>query len=83
MGEGTDEAETDESEEPAAPSRKIPSMSGRRDLEMDVIGWIIFIGMVILLIPLIPFVVLLVIVSKLLGLGRERGLSWQGRLNGA
>ena len=69
----------DESEESPGvldPRTVRPTMHGRRDLEMDAAGWLIFIGMFILLIPLIPAIVLVVIVSKLLGLGRPRRLSW-------
>ena len=36
----------------------------RADAEMDAIGWTIFLGMVILLVPLLPFIILVWLVTK-------------------
>jgi len=38
----------------------------RTDAEMDAIGWSVFLGMVILLLPLLPFLLLLWLVTKVL-----------------
>ena len=37
------------------------------DQEMDLIGWLVFLGMAIVLIPLLPVILVLWLVSKLLG----------------
>lgn len=74
-----DEDEPDEEDGQDAavdPRERLPTMTGRRDLEMDAIGWLIFASLLILMIPLLPAVVLAIILTKLLGLtGRDR-LSW-------
>lgn len=36
-----------------------PPYVGRRDVEMDVIGWGYFLAILILLVPLLPFIVIL------------------------
>jgi len=38
----------------------------RADAEMDAIGWAMFLGMVILFVPLLPFIVLIWVVVKVL-----------------
>ncbi|RCU46554.1 hypothetical protein DU504_04060 [Haloplanus salinus] len=38
----------------------------RADAEMDAVGWTIFLGMVILFIPLLPLIVLVWLITKLL-----------------
>lgn len=43
-----------------------PEYVGRDDVEMDVIGWGIFLGLVVLLVPLLPFLVILWVVGKVL-----------------
>ena len=43
-----------------------PGYGGRDDVEMNTIGWAIFVGLLILLVPLLPFLVVLWVVSKLL-----------------
>ena len=43
-----------------------PGYRGRDDVEMNTIGWALFLGVVILLVPLLPFLVVLWVVSKLL-----------------
>lgn len=35
--------------------------------EMDVIGWLVFLGMVVVLLPLLPVILLLWLVSKVTG----------------
>ncbi len=73
-------AEADESaaDESATEDLRIgrPTIHGRRDFEMDVIGWGIFIILIVLMLPLLPALVLVVIVAKLLRLGTPRRLSW-------
>jgi hypothetical protein len=36
----------------------------RADAEMDAIGWTMFLGMLILLVPLLPFIVLVWLITK-------------------
>ena len=43
-----------------------PGYRGRDDTEMNTIGWALFLGVVILLVPLLPFLVVLWVVSKVL-----------------
>jgi len=38
----------------------------RADTEMDAIGWTIFLGMLILLVPLLPFLFLVWLITKVL-----------------
>ena len=38
----------------------------RADAEMDAIGWTVFLGMVILFVPLLPFVLLVWVITKIL-----------------
>jgi hypothetical protein len=45
-----------------------PSYLGRHDAEMDVIGWSYFLGLLILLVPLLPFILILWVGNKLLKL---------------
>lgn len=54
----------------------VPTMQGRRDLEMNVIGWLLFIGLLIVMIPLLPAIILAVAIAKLLGYTGDRQLSW-------
>ena len=42
-----------------------PEYFGRPDVEMDVIGWSLFLGLVILMVPLLPFIVIVWLISKL------------------
>lgn len=44
-----------------------PEYFGRPDREMDAIGWGIFLGMVILLIPLLPFMIIVWVIAQLTG----------------
>jgi hypothetical protein len=38
----------------------------RADAEMDVVGWSLFLGLVVLLVPLLPFLILVWAITKLL-----------------
>ncbi|MFD1513099.1 DUF7535 family protein [Halomarina rubra] len=49
-----------------------PEYFGRPDVEMDVVGWSLFLGLVILLVPLLPFIVIVWLVSKLAERGERR-----------
>ncbi len=53
-----------------------PTMRGRQDFEMDVIGWVLFLTLAVLLIPLLPALLLGIALGKLLGIGRRGRLSW-------
>ena len=48
-----------------------PSYLGRPDMEMDVIGWGYFFGILILLVPLLPFIVILWVGDKVLAFLRR------------
>jgi len=43
-----------------------PSYFGRPDAEMDAIGWGVFLGMVVVLLPLLPFLLIVLAVSKVI-----------------
>lgn len=49
-----------------------PGYGPRPDTEMNVIGYSLFLGMVILLVPLLPFVVIVWVISKLVGAVAQR-----------
>ncbi|MFC5971278.1 hypothetical protein ACFPYI_08055 [Halomarina salina] len=49
-----------------------PEYFGRPDAEMDVFGWSMFLGLVILLVPLLPFIVIVWLISKLAERGHRR-----------
>jgi len=71
-------SEATERQEPSAPRKVLrtvtPGSKTRPDMEMDSIGWAIFLGLVVLLIPLLPFVAIVWGLSKLLDfLARQRG----------
>ena len=42
---------------------------GREDVEMDFVGWAIFAGLLVVMLPLLPFVAVLWVVARLLGRG--------------
>ena len=63
--------------EPEDPRDRLPSMKGRRNLEMDVFGWALFIGILIILIPLLPALLLALALAKLFGFSGDRKLSWR------
>jgi len=54
---------------PGLPTRIVrtvtPGYRGRPDVEMDSVGWAIALGMVVLLVPLLPFLVIVWALSKL------------------
>jgi hypothetical protein len=43
-----------------------PGYEGHPDVEMSTIGWAIFLGLVVLLVPLLPFLVLVWVIGKVL-----------------
>ena len=59
-----------ETDEPSIPGRMIdtvtPPYRGRPDAEMSTIGWALFLGTVILLVPLLPFLVVVWLIGELL-----------------
>ena len=79
---GSEETDDDEAADTVTyrPSRR--TITGRRDLEMDAIGWLMFLIMLVLVIPLLPIIALLALIGKLLGFGRPRAISWSRPLNG-
>jgi hypothetical protein len=63
---GMSDSEADESTlEPVYRTLGKP-FRARADAEMDAIGWTIFLGMLILLVPLLPFLLLVWVLTKLL-----------------
>ncbi|WP_254536724.1 DUF7535 family protein [Halomarina litorea] len=50
-----------------------PEYFGREDREMDAIGWGLFLGLVVLLVPLLPFIVIVWAVSKVAEWVARRG----------
>ena len=75
-------AEADDSEAPedeaasSDPRGTRPTIHGRPDFEMNVIGWGIFIILIVLMIPMLPGLILAITVAKLLGFGGDRRVSW-------
>jgi hypothetical protein len=57
---------TEESEEGGVLRTVTPSYLGRPDREMDVFGWGMFLTLAIILVPLLPFLVIGWVISKLL-----------------
>lgn len=55
---------TNEENESAIPT-VTPEYFGRPDREMDVIGWMIFLGLIVLLIPLLPFLLVVWAIDRL------------------
>lgn len=48
-----------------------PASKGHRDAEMDAIGWTILVGLVVIMLPLLPVLVVVWVLSKVFGrLGR-------------
>lgn len=43
-----------------------PEYRGRGDVEMNLIGWSLFLGLVVLLVPLLPFLIVIWLVGKVL-----------------
>ncbi|MEF8757274.1 MAG: hypothetical protein V5A33_03450 [Halobacteriales archaeon] len=63
--EGDPESETDSTVVEAIRTVTPPSAS-RPNMEMNTVGWGLLLGLVILLIPLLPFVVIIWAISKVL-----------------
>lgn len=42
-----------------------PEYFGRSNREMDAVGWSVFLGMVILLIPLLPFMIIVWVIARI------------------
>lgn len=42
-----------------------PEYFGRPDREMDIIGWVIFTGLIVLLVPLLPFLIIVWVIDRL------------------
>ena len=59
-------------DEPSVPKKVIrtvtPGVTGKRNIEMDAFGWGILLGMLVLLVPLLPFIILVWLFTKLLDL---------------
>jgi hypothetical protein len=71
-------SEPTELEDPSVPRKVLrtvtPGSKARPNAEMDSIGWAVFLGMVILLVPLLPFIAIVWGLSKALAfLARQRG----------
>lgn len=49
-----------------------PEYFGHENREMDTIGWGILLAMVVLLVPLLPFLLIVWVISKLTGWGARR-----------
>lgn len=63
----TGEATTDDSPGPVERIRSVSPLSrGRPDAEMDVIGWSIFLGLVILVLPLLPVLIVVWAITKVI-----------------
>ena len=78
MSAGVQRSRGEDEDDPSLPVEVIrtvtPGYGGRPDREMDVIGWLIALGMVILLLPLIPALIALWLLSKLFRvISRGRG----------
>ena len=43
-----------------------PWYAGRDDVEMNTLGWALFLGLVIMLVPLLPFLILVWLVTKVI-----------------
>jgi len=74
----SDAAPTESGSEPG-PARKVvrtvtPPYGGRPDAEMGSIGWMLFLGVVILFLPLLPILALGWLITKFLDfMARQRG----------
>ncbi|QSG08050.1 DUF7535 family protein [Halapricum desulfuricans] len=62
-----DESETSEDSAVVEALRTVtPGYSSHRDVEMDVIGWSVFLGLVVLLVPFLPLLIVVWLISKAL-----------------
>ena len=63
-------SEAAETEDPSLVRRAYrtvtPGYRGREDVEMDLVGWGILLGLVVLLVPLLPFLVIVWLVGRVL-----------------
>jgi hypothetical protein len=70
MSEEESESESGSESEPGVLGKAYrtvsPRYEGRPLLEMDLIGWSMLLGLLILLVPLLPFVVLVWAITKVL-----------------
>lgn len=64
--ETTSEVEGEQSTPKKVVRSVTPPYRGRPDREMDVIGWSMFLGMVVLLVPFLPLLIVVWGVKKLL-----------------
>lgn len=79
MGAEESDEETEPGEDRGPLAIDPPShftITGRRDIEMDAIGWVIFLLLLVLVLPLLPFLAVLVALTRLAGWGRPRAVSW-------
>lgn len=53
-----------------------PTMHGQKKREMDALGWIIFVCLFILVIPLIPGILLVLLLAKILGVDGRTSVEW-------
>ena len=68
------EAENDDPGAIRALARTVtPGTRGRSDPEMDAIGWGLALGLVILLVPLLPFVLIVWVITRVLDRLDPRG----------
>jgi hypothetical protein len=49
-----------------------PASRGRRNVEMDTIGWAIFAGLLVVALPLLPVLVVVWLLTKLFGRAADR-----------
>ncbi|WP_380679011.1 DUF7535 family protein [Salinigranum sp. GCM10025319] len=49
-----------------------PRYESHPDAEMDSVGWVIFLGMLVLLVPLLPFLLIVWVLGKVLEMVAER-----------
>ncbi|MFB6079676.1 MAG: hypothetical protein ABEJ81_01555 [Haloferacaceae archaeon] len=75
-----EEAPAEPPEEPAHPLTRAyrtvtPPYVGRPDAEMNTVGWMLFLGVVFLLFPLLPVILVVWLLSKLVETVAGRGRS--------
>lgn len=68
---------SDSSDESASALREVlrtvtPPTGGHPDAAMDTFGWGIFLGLVVLLLPMLPFIAIVWLISKLTGRAVDR-----------
>ena len=59
-----------DAEDPSLPKKALrtvtPGTRGHKNTGMDVIGWSVFVGMLVLLVPLLPFILIVWLITKVL-----------------